>query len=55
MAAGKIINPNMARSQISGSMVWDISKALHEETFIDEKPGKYMNTSFKRSFVKLSN
>jgi xanthine dehydrogenase YagR molybdenum-binding subunit len=43
VAAGKIINPKTARSQISGSMIWGISKALHEESIMDEKLGKYIN------------
>ncbi|NTE02046.1 xanthine dehydrogenase family protein molybdopterin-binding subunit [Agrobacterium tumefaciens] len=45
VAAGKIINPKTAKSQIYGSMVWGISKALHEETIMDEKLGKYINTN----------
>lgn len=45
VAAGKIINPKTARSQILGSMVWGISKALHEETHIDAHLGKYMNSN----------
>lgn len=45
VAAGKIINPKTAKSQIYGSMVWGISKALHEETIMDENLGKYMNTN----------
>ncbi len=43
VAAGKIINPKTARSQILGGMVWAISKALHEETISDHRLGKYMN------------
>ncbi|RBQ11716.1 xanthine dehydrogenase family protein molybdopterin-binding subunit [Pedobacter miscanthi] len=43
VAAGKIINPKTATSQITGSMVWGISKALYEETILDENLGKYMN------------
>jgi len=43
VAAGKIINPKTARSQIIGSMVWGISKALREETISDYRFGKYMN------------
>ncbi len=43
VAAGKIINPKTARSQIVGSMVWGISKALREETISDSRFGKYMN------------
>ncbi|MFC6101636.1 xanthine dehydrogenase family protein molybdopterin-binding subunit [Olivibacter domesticus] len=45
VAAGKIINPKTARSQISGSMVWGISKALQEESVIDENLGKYINAN----------
>ncbi|RZM29534.1 MAG: xanthine dehydrogenase family protein molybdopterin-binding subunit [Pedobacter sp.] len=43
VAAGKIINPKTARSQILGGMVWAISKTLHEETISDNRFGKYMN------------
>ena len=45
VAAGRIINPKTARSQILGSMIWGISKSLREETILDEKFGKYMNTN----------
>lgn len=43
VAAGRIINPKTARSQIIGAMVWSISKALREETITDFRLGKYMN------------
>ena len=45
IAAGRIINPKTARSQILGSMIWGISKALREETILDERLGKYMNAN----------
>lgn len=45
VAAGKIVNPKTAKSQVLGSMVWGISKALHEETIMDDKLGRYMNTN----------
>lgn len=45
VAAGKIINPKTARSQILGGMVWGISKALREETLTDHNLGKYINTN----------
>ncbi|TRW27208.1 xanthine dehydrogenase family protein molybdopterin-binding subunit [Flavobacterium zepuense] len=45
VAAGRIINPKTARSQVLGSMIWGISKALHEETILDENLGKYMNAN----------
>jgi xanthine dehydrogenase YagR molybdenum-binding subunit len=43
VAAGRIINPKTATSQILGGMIWGISKALHEETILDDRLGKYMN------------
>ncbi|MBB4079628.1 xanthine dehydrogenase YagR molybdenum-binding subunit [Lewinella aquimaris] len=44
VAAGAIMNPHTARSQILGGMVWGISMALHEETLLDVNLGKYINT-----------
>lgn len=43
VAAGNIMNPKTARSQILGGMVWGISKALREETLLDLNTGKYVN------------
>ncbi len=45
VAAGKIINPKTAKSQILGSMIWGISKALYEETIMDAGLGKYINAN----------
>jgi xanthine dehydrogenase YagR molybdenum-binding subunit len=45
VAAGKIINPKTATSQILGGMIWGISKALREETITDFRLGKYMNAN----------
>ena len=45
VAAGRIINPQTARSQILGGMVWGISTALHEESLVDVEQGKYLNTN----------
>ncbi|KGO85536.1 aldehyde oxidase [Flavobacterium rivuli WB 3.3-2 = DSM 21788] len=45
VAAGRIINPKTATSQILGGMVWSLSKALHEETISDARFGKYMNAN----------
>lgn len=53
VAAGKIINPKTARSQISGSMVWGISKSLHEETVIDDNFGKYMNSNLSEYHIPV--
>lgn len=53
VAAGKIINPKTARSQILGSLVWGISKALHEETIMDEKLGKYINPNLAEYHIAV--
>lgn len=53
VAAGTIINPKTARSQISGSMVWGISKALHEETMLDAHLGKYMNSNLAEYHIPV--
>ena len=45
IAAGKILNPKTARSQILGGMVWGISKALREESVMDHRFGKFMNAN----------
>ncbi len=46
VAAGRIINPKTARSQILGGVVMGIGMALHEETFIDHRIGRFMNHNF---------
>ncbi|TJZ44534.1 xanthine dehydrogenase family protein molybdopterin-binding subunit [Streptomyces piniterrae] len=38
-AAGRIINPLTARSQLIGGMIWGLSMALHEEAVRDEASG----------------
>src|SRR5690606_29644521 len=53
VAAGTIINPKTARSQILGGMVWSISKALHEETISDYHLGKYMNQNLAEYHIPV--
>jgi xanthine dehydrogenase YagR molybdenum-binding subunit len=45
-AAGKIINPKTAESQLMGGMIWGISAALHEATEIDLRTARYYNDNF---------
>ena len=45
IAAGRIINPKTARSQIVGGVVMGIGYALHEEGLIDHRFGKVMNAN----------
>ena len=44
-AAGRIVNPRLARSQYMGGMIWGMSSALLEATEIDERRGRYVNDS----------
>ncbi len=46
VAAGRLINPKTARSQILGGIVMGIRMALHEETLADARLGRFMNHSF---------
>ena len=43
VAGGRILNPKTARSQIVGGVVWGIGMALHEESLLDHKLGRFMN------------
>lgn len=43
IAAGKILNTKTARSQILGAVVMGIGSALHEESMLDHRLGRFMN------------
>jgi len=42
-AAGHIMNPRTARSQLMGGLIWGMSSALLEATEIDERTARYVN------------
>jgi xanthine dehydrogenase YagR molybdenum-binding subunit len=42
-AAGRIVNPKTARSQLIGGMTMGLSMALHEESVLDREFGDYLN------------
>ncbi|GAB3652463.1 xanthine dehydrogenase family protein molybdopterin-binding subunit [Ramlibacter alkalitolerans] len=42
-AAGRILNPKTARSQVLGGMVWGVGNALHEEAVLDTRHGFFAN------------
>ncbi len=54
VAAGRIINAKTAASQVSGSVVWGISQALHEESFTDHRFGRFMNHNFAEYHVAVN-
>lgn len=43
VAAGRILNPKTARSQVLGGVVWGLGMALTEETKIDHRLGRVVN------------
>jgi xanthine dehydrogenase YagR molybdenum-binding subunit len=54
VAAGRIINPKTAASQIAGGVVWGIGMALHEETVMDHRFGRIMNANFADYHVPVN-
>jgi xanthine dehydrogenase YagR molybdenum-binding subunit len=54
VAAGRILNPKTARSQVLGGVVWGIGMALHEETFMDQTLGRFMNHNFAEYHVPVN-
>jgi len=54
IAAGRILNPKTARSQIVGGVVWGISQALHEETHSDHRLGRFMNHNLSEYHVAVN-
>ncbi|WP_018147456.1 xanthine dehydrogenase family protein molybdopterin-binding subunit [Henriciella marina] len=45
-AAGRIINPRLAQSQLTGGMIWGVGFALHEEGIHDKRSGRPLNNDF---------
>ena len=54
IAAGRVVNPKMARSQILGGVVWGIGMALHEETQTDHHLGRFMNHSLAEYHIPVN-
>ncbi|SHM84368.1 xanthine dehydrogenase family protein molybdopterin-binding subunit [Actinacidiphila paucisporea] len=45
-AAGRIVNPKTARSQLIGGMTMGLSMALHEQSYFDDHVGQVANHDF---------
>ncbi len=54
VAAGRILNPKTAGSQIMGGVVWGVGMALHEETAYDHKFGRIMNANIAEYHVPVN-
>jgi len=53
-AAGKILNPKTARSQILGGVVMGIGMALHEEGLTDHRLGRIVNHNYAEYHVPVN-
>ena len=53
-AAGKIVNPKAAKSQLMGGQIWGISAALHEATEIDLRAARYTNDDLAEYYVPVN-
>jgi len=54
VAAGKILNPKTARSQILGCATWGIGMALQEESVLDQAYGRFMNHNLAEYHVPVN-
>jgi xanthine dehydrogenase YagR molybdenum-binding subunit len=54
VAAGRILNPKTAASQISGSVVGGIGMALHEAALVDHRFGRVMNADIAEYHVPVN-
>ncbi|HLH48400.1 MAG TPA: xanthine dehydrogenase family protein molybdopterin-binding subunit [Roseiarcus sp.] len=53
-AAGHIMNPRTAHSQLMGGMIWGVSSALHEATEIDERAARYVNDNLADYLIPVN-
>jgi xanthine dehydrogenase YagR molybdenum-binding subunit len=53
-AAGRIMNPRTARSQLMGGMIWGVGCALHEATEMDRHSARYVNTDLQDYLVPVN-
>jgi xanthine dehydrogenase YagR molybdenum-binding subunit len=54
VAGGRVLNPQTARSQIIGGVVWGIGMALEEESVIDQHFGRFMNHNLAEYHVPVN-
>lgn len=53
-AAGRILNPKTARSQLIGGMIWGVGAALLEEGVIDKRYGQFVNHDLAEYHVAVN-
>ena len=52
-AAGRIVNPKTARSQLIGGMIWGVSSALHEAAHVDPRHGQFVNADLAEYVIPV--
>jgi xanthine dehydrogenase YagR molybdenum-binding subunit len=53
-AAGRIMNPRTARSQLMGGLIWGVSSALFEATELDQRYARYVNDNLADYLVPVN-
>jgi xanthine dehydrogenase YagR molybdenum-binding subunit len=53
-AAGQIVDPLTAKSQLMGGLIWGVSSALHKATEIDCRHARYYNTDLAEYLIPVS-
>lgn len=53
-AAGTIVDPVTAESQLMGGLIWGVSSALHEATEIDRRAARYTNTDLAEYLIPVN-
>ena len=53
-AAGRIVNPKTAISQLMGGQIWGLGSALHEATEIDTKTARYYNDDLAEYLIPVN-
>ena len=53
-AAGRIVNPMAAKSQLMGGQIWGMSAALHEATEIDARQARYVNSDLGEYLIPVN-
>ncbi len=52
-AAGRIVNPRTANSQMVGGLIWGLSSALHEATEVDPRTARHVNDSLSEYLMPV--
>ena len=54
VAAGRVVNPKTARSQILGGVVWGLGMALHEQAQTDHEQGRVLNHNLAEYHIPVN-